>query len=172
VIRISVEYGTASYTSSLADGEIGRAIPHIRRDRVGIGHEVAEESVPMLTAPTRAPGPGLARCVLTHLVRQTIDPDRALAHHRAYQATLRDAGVRSDELPTDAALPDGVFVEDTAVLLDEVAVLTSPTSPSRRGELVAAALVPFRRLARLPPDRFLEGGDVLRVRRDNTPAKS
>ncbi|MCA1686551.1 MAG: hypothetical protein LC745_11375 [Planctomycetia bacterium] len=101
-----------------------------------------------------------------------VRPDRALARHRAYQAALRDAGVRVVELPTDAALPGGVFVEDTAVLLVEVAVLTSPTPPSRRGELVAAALVPFRRLARLPPDTFLEGGDVFRVRRDNTPAKS
>jgi dimethylargininase len=121
----------------------------------------------MWTAITRSPGPELARCELTHLPRQTIDPNRALAQHRAYQAALRDAGVRVIELPAGPALPDGVFVEDTAVVLDEVAVLTSPTPPSRRPERVAveAALTPFRRLARLPPDAFLEGGDVLRVGR-------
>ena len=121
----------------------------------------------MITALTRAPGPELARCELTHLARQPIDPGRALAQHRAYQAALRDAGVRVVELPADPAHPDGVFVEDTAVVLDEVAVMTAPAPTSRRGELtaVAAALVPFRRLARLPADTFLEGGDVLRVGR-------
>ncbi|HEX4614252.1 MAG TPA: arginine deiminase-related protein [Urbifossiella sp.] len=121
----------------------------------------------MLTALTRAPGPELARCELTHLPRQPIDPARALAQHRAYQTALRDAGVRVVELPADPALPDGVFVEDAAVVLDEVAVLTSPTPASRRGEgaAVGAALAPFRRLVRLPPEAFLEGGDVLRVGR-------
>lgn len=121
----------------------------------------------MITALTRAPGPELDRCELTHLSRQPIDAGRARAQHRAYQAALRSAGVRVIELPADPALPDGVFVEDTAVVLDEVAVLTSPTPPSRRGELIAieAALAPFRRLARLPAGTFLEGGDVLRVGR-------
>jgi dimethylargininase len=121
----------------------------------------------MITALTRAPGPELARCQLTHLARQPIDLDRALTQHRAYQVALRDAGARVDELPADPALPDGVFVEDAAVVLDEVAVVTAPTPPSRRGEpvAVAAALAPFRRVARLPSDAFLEGGDVLRVGR-------
>ena len=121
----------------------------------------------MITALTRAPGPELARCELTHLARQPIDPGRALAQHRAYQAALRDAAVRVVELPADPAHPDGVFVEDTAVVLDEVAVMTAPAPTSRRGDLaaVAAALVPFRRLARLPADTCLEGGDVLCVGR-------
>lgn len=121
----------------------------------------------MLTAITRSPGPELARCELTHLPRRPIDPDRALAQHGAYRAALREAGVRVIELPADPSLPDGVFVEDAAVALDEIAVLTSPTPPARRGERAAveAALAPFRRLARLPPDAYLEGGDVLRVGR-------
>jgi dimethylargininase len=121
----------------------------------------------MLTAVTRSPGPELARCELTHLPRQPIDPDRARTQHRAYQAALRDAGIRVIELPADPSLPDGVFVEDAAVVLDEVAVITSPTPPSRRGERAAveAALAPYRRLVRLPPDVFLEGGDVLHVGR-------
>src|SRR5262245_52939218 len=117
----------------------------------------------MLTALTRAPGPDLARCELTHVAWQPIDTDRALAQHRAYQAALRDAGVRVIELPADPSFPDGVFVEDTAVVLDEIAVLTSPTPLSRRGEGVAveATLAPFLPLVRLPPGAFLEGGDVL-----------
>ncbi|MFO0808956.1 MAG: arginine deiminase-related protein [Gemmataceae bacterium] len=121
----------------------------------------------MLTAITRAPGAELAQCELTHLPRQPIDIDCAVAQHRGYQAALREAGVRVIELLADPVHPDGVFVEDLAVILDEVAVVTSPAPPSRRGERAAveAALAPYRRLARLPADAFLEGGDVLRVGR-------
>jgi dimethylargininase len=120
----------------------------------------------MLTAITRSPGAELARCELTHLPRVPIDFDRALAQHQAYRAVLRSAGVRVIELPADPALPDGVFVEDPAVVLDEIAVITAPT-PSRRGEgaAVEAALRPFRPLVRLPAEAHLEGGDVLRVGR-------
>jgi dimethylargininase len=121
----------------------------------------------MLTALTRLPGPTLARCELTHLPRQPIDFALAVTQHRGYQAALREAGLRVLELPADPAFPDGVFVEDTAVVLDELAVLTAPAPPSRRGELAAieAALAPLRPLAWLPADAFLEGGDVLRVGR-------
>jgi dimethylargininase len=121
----------------------------------------------MLTAITRSPGPELARCELTHLERLPIDIDRALAQYRAYLDILRGAGVHVVELPADAALPDGVFVEDTAVVLDEMAVLTFPALPSRRGELkaVEAALRPFRPVARVPAGACLEGGDILRVGR-------
>lgn len=121
----------------------------------------------MLTAITRSPGPQLAQCELTHLMRQPIDIDRAITQHRAYQAALWDEGIRVVELPADPALPDGVFVEDAAAVLDEVAVLTAPMPLSRRGERlgVEAALTPFRTIIRLPPDAFLDGGDVLRIGR-------
>ena len=121
----------------------------------------------MLTAVTREPGPELARCELTHLARRPIDTTLALTQHRGYQAALRAEGVRVVGLPADPALPDGVFVEDVAVVLDEVAVVTSLAPVSRRGEgpAVEAALAPFRPLVRLPGDAFLDGGDVLRVGR-------
>ena len=121
----------------------------------------------MLTALTRSPGPELARCELTHLPRQPIDHATAVAQHRAYQAVLRGERVHVIELPADPAFPDGMFVEDTAVLLDEMAVMTTPAPPSRRGERTAveATLAPFRPVVRLPDDAFLEGGDVLRVGR-------
>ena len=121
----------------------------------------------MLTAITRAPGAELAKCELTHLPRVPIDFDRALAQHRAYRAVLRGAGARVVELPADPALPDGLFVEDPAVVLDEIAVITAPAPPSRRAERAAveAALRPFRPLVRLPAEAHLEGGDVLRVGR-------
>src|SRR5437773_1734800 len=120
-----------------------------------------------LVAITRSPGPEMARCELTYLDRVHIDAARALTQHRAYREALRGAGIQVVELPSDSGLPDGVFVEDTAVVLDEVAVITSPSPLSRREEwpAVEAALRPFRRTVRLPPEAFLEGGDVLRVGR-------
>ena len=119
----------------------------------------------MHIAITRSPGPELARCELTHLDRQPIDIATALAQHAKYKLALRDAGLAVVELPADPASPDGVFVEDTAVVLDEVAVITSPTA-SRRGELatIGTALRPFRAVVQLPRGH-LEGGDVLRVGR-------
>jgi dimethylargininase len=120
-----------------------------------------------LVAITRSPGPELARCELTHLERCPIDIGRAAAQHRAYQNALRTVGARVLELLDDPALPDGVFVEDTAVVLDELAVIAAQAPPSRRAETsaVAAALRSFRPLASLPPGVSLEGGDVLRVGR-------
>src|SRR5262245_57539769 len=120
-----------------------------------------------LTAITRSPGPELVRCALTHLPRTPIDWRRAAVQHRAYQDALRAAGVRVIELEADPTLPDGVFVEDTAVVLDEVAVIAAPALPSRVAEVhaVADALRPFRPLARLPEGARLDGGDVLRVGR-------
>src|SRR5262245_46416768 len=102
------------------------------------GYDDAKEIVTMpdckYLAITRAPGPELSGCVLTHLSRQTIDFARAHHQHRTYQDTLRRAGIHLIELPADPALPDGVFVEDTAVVLDDIAVIASPTPPSRRHE--------------------------------------
>jgi dimethylargininase len=120
-----------------------------------------------LVAITRSPGPELARCELTHLERRPIDVGRARAQHRAYQDTLRGAGIEVVELPPDPTLPDGVFVEDTAVVLEERAVIASPAPPSRRQEwpAIVSALQPFRPLVRLPAGAYLEGGDVLRVGR-------
>ena len=120
-----------------------------------------------LVAITRSPGLALARCELTHLERLPIDVSRALAQHRAYQDVLRGAGIRLLELPEDPSLPDGVFVEDTAVVLDELAVIAAPAPPSRRGEwqAVEAALRSFRPLVRIPDSACLEGGDVVRLGR-------
>src|SRR5262249_34891979 len=121
----------------------------------------------VLRAITRSPGPELARCELTHLGRLPIDIGRARSQHRADRDALDGAGIRVVELPSDPALPDGAFVEDTAVVLDELAVITAPAPASRRGEwpAVEAALRPFRRTVRLPAGAYLEGGDVVRLGR-------
>ncbi len=109
----------------------------------------------------------LARCELTHLVREPIDHDRAVAQHETYCQVLSQLGLSLVRLPADEAYPDSPFVEDTAVVLDEVAVLASPGVASRRGEVgaVARALSRYRPLLRIEPPATLEGGDVLLVGR-------
>jgi dimethylargininase len=118
-----------------------------------------------LIAITRSPGPELARCELTHLQRVPIDIGLAAAQHRAYQDALRGAGARVIELPVDPSLPDGVFVEDTALVLDELALIAAPAPVARQQEwpAVEAALRPFRTVVHLPESAHLEGGDIIRV---------
>jgi dimethylargininase len=118
-------------------------------------------------AITRAVPPTLARCELTHLEREPIDLERASAQHAAYVSLLRSLGLEVVELPADPALPDCCFVEDVAVVLDEVALLAMPGVASRRGEIpaVAEALARFRPIATTALPATLEGGDVLRIGR-------
>ena len=118
-------------------------------------------------AIVRKPSAALSRCELTYLTRETIDFARADAQHAAYVDALRTQGIDVLILPPEAELPDAVFVEDTAVVVEECAVVTRPGAESRRAEVdaVAAALEPFRPLVRMRPPATLDGGDVLRVGR-------
>jgi dimethylargininase len=111
--------------------------------------------------------PTLDRCELTYRVWEPFDLDRAVAQHAAYAHLLRSVGLEVLELPPDPSFPDCCFVEDVAVVLDEVALLAMPAPPSRRGEVAAVeeALARFRPLKRTPLPATLEGGDVLRVGR-------
>ena len=121
----------------------------------------------MLIALTRPVSPHLGDCELTYLPREPIDVARAMAQHAAYCAALRACGVEVRSLPAAPDLPDGVFVEDTAVVLDEVAVITRPGAASRRPEVptVAGALAAYRPLATVVAPGTLDGGDVLQLGR-------
>jgi len=118
-------------------------------------------------AVTRAVSRSIARCELTHLARQPIDLARARAQHEAYEEALAGLGCTLLRLPEEADLPDSVFVEDAAIVLDEVAVVTRPGAPSRRPETasVADALSAFRPLAVMAAPATLDGGDVVRMGR-------
>jgi dimethylargininase len=120
-----------------------------------------------LLAITRTPAPTLGGCELTFVSRAPIDVARALDQHQAYCAALRSLGVAVLTLPPNAALPDSVFVEDTAVVVGEVALLTNLGCTARQAEAAAMAptLARFRRLHRMQPPAQLEGGDVLVVGR-------
>lgn len=116
-------------------------------------------------AITRAVSPALSRCELSWLPREEIDLDRAVAQHRAYEQCLRDLGADVISLPPEPDLPYSVFVEDPAVVVPEMAIITRMGAESRRSE--AESLAPV--LARYRPVRFLrepatlEGGDVLHI---------
>ena len=120
-----------------------------------------------MLALTHAVPSSLALCELTHLPRVAIDVARARAQHELYEAALRGLGVEIVRLPETDDLPDSVFVEDAAVVVDELAVLTRPGALSRRAEIpsVAQALAPHRDLAFVAAPGTLDGGDVLRIGR-------
>lgn len=118
-------------------------------------------------AVTRQVSRAMERCELTHLQRAAIDIGLARQQHHAYERMLRTLGCRVETLPAESQLPDSVFVEDTAVVLDELAVITRPGAKSRRPETasIAAALGRYRKLVRIEAPGTLDGGDVLRVNR-------
>lgn len=118
-------------------------------------------------AITRAVSRSLEHCELSHLPRRRIDVDLARRQHAAYEQALRDAGCEVRQLAEQPEQPDAVFVEDTAIVLDEVAVLTRPGAASRRGEVasMAAALAGRREVVHIDAPGTLDGGDVLKLGR-------
>lgn len=114
-------------------------------------------------ALTREVSPSLANCELTHLERVSIDVTRARAQHAAYEEALRSLGCGVVRVAPAPDNPDAVFIEDTAVVIDELAVITRPGAESRRAEVdaVAVALGALRPLAHIEAPGTLDGGDVL-----------
>jgi dimethylargininase len=114
-------------------------------------------------AITRAISPSLAACELTHLARVPIDLERARAQHRAYEEALIEAGYLVERLDTSAQMPDSVFVEDIAVVFEQLAIITRPGAESRRQETpaVAEALAAYRPLHAIQAPGTVDGGDVL-----------
>lgn len=120
-----------------------------------------------LIAVTRAVSASFAECELTHRPRDPINVSHAIAEHACYEEALRSLGVTVVRVPAEPALPDAVFVEDTALALDEVAIITRPGAPTRRREVesIAQVLSAYKPLLRIQSPGTLDGGDVLRVGR-------
>ena len=121
----------------------------------------------MLTAITRAVSPAIVHCELSFIDRKPIDLATAQEQHHAYETLLQKLGARLISLPAEPELPDSMFVEDPAIVLDELAVILPLGTETRRPEAasLAQALAKFRKLEYVSLPGTLEGGDVLRIGR-------
>ena len=121
----------------------------------------------MLTAITRAVSPAIVNCELSFIDRKPINLATAQQQHHAYETLLGKLGARVISLPAEPDLPDSIFVEDPAIVLDELAVILPLGTETRRREApsLAQALAKFRKLEYISLPGTLEGGDVLRVGR-------
>ena len=117
----------------------------------------------MPKAIIRAISPRMNECELTHLEREEINISRAIFQHEQYVKTLIE--LNCDILQAEPApeFADSVFVEDCAIVLDEMAIITLPGAESRRGEVngIQKVLTPHRRLFQILSPGILDGGDVL-----------
>src|SRR3954471_23146013 len=116
-----------------------------------------------MIALTREVSGAIGDCELTHVARAPIDLDRARAQHAAYERALEALGCRIVRVRAEPGMPDSVFIEDTAVVLDELALISRPGAASRRGETAAVAEVlrEYRTLVPIRAPGTLDGGDVL-----------
>lgn len=117
----------------------------------------------MTLAITRDVSPRFNECEITHIERTPIDIDVARAQHHEYVQALKNLGCEVVELPAESDLPDSVFVEDTAFILPDLAVITRPGADSRKPETesIIRALAPITKYVQLQAPATLDGGDVL-----------
>ena len=117
----------------------------------------------MLLAVTRDISPRFSECEITHIDRTPIDVGIAETQHQGYVQALKELGCAVLELPAEPDLPDSVFVEDTAVVLEEAALITNPGADSRKPETasIIQALTPYRELLHIQSPATVDGGDVL-----------
>lgn len=122
----------------------------------------------MQLAITRNVSPRFNECELTHIDRTPIDVGVAQSQHHGYVQAIKELGYAVLELPAERDLPDSVFVEDTAVVLPEVALITRPGADSRKPETesITQALLPYRDLVFIESPGSLDGGDVLVLGKD------
>lgn len=120
----------------------------------------------------RRPSPALADGELTHIERSPVDPDLALRQWQAYVDAFASHGWTVHQVEPADEHPDGVFVEDTVVVFDDLAVLTSPGAASRRGEVrsteAALGALPAElglQISSIVLPGHLDGGDVLKIGR-------
>ncbi len=122
----------------------------------------------MIWAMTRDISPSFDQCQLTHLPRVPLDVERARAQHEAYEWALVELGCTVRRIDAGPDLPDSVFIEDTAVVFPEAAVIARPGAATRQPETAAVrdALrrfgMPMRDMAE---PATLDGGDVLLIGR-------
>jgi len=119
--------------------------------------------MPSPIALVRKPGPDFIHAISGHPQKHRIDTKRALNQHGQYVRALQQAGARVVTLESLDEFPDSPFVEDTAVIFDQEALICLMQEKSRRGEVesVAKEIGNHRAITYLKPPATLDGGDVL-----------
>jgi dimethylargininase len=120
-----------------------------------------------MLAITHIPSPAMQQCELTFVACAPIDYALAVEQHEQYCRMLGRCGAAVRVLDANRQMPDCCFVEDTAVVLDELAVMMSMGSRARRGErpAIEAELREHRNVARIETPALIDGGDILQVDR-------
>ena len=114
-------------------------------------------------AIVRTPGRSLVAGLSQSQVEKPIY-EIALEQHQAYTEALEYCGLTVTCLDPLEEYPDSVFVEDTAIIVNDQAVLTNPGAASRNGEV--AAILPvlkdlFAHVHQINAPGILDGGDVM-----------
>ncbi len=94
------------------------------------------------------------------------DYDKAVFQHLSYMIALKKCGLKIIQLDANDSYPDSTFVEDTAVVNEEVAIIANLGVISRKGEEIEIKGVLGRfydNIACITNPGTLEGGDILRV---------
>jgi dimethylargininase len=127
--------------------------------------ESNQEACTAMIALTHVISPDIGRCELSFLERSPINYKKAVEQHEHYCELLRNCGLEVIELSMNRSFPDSTFIEDTAVVVDELAIMASMGAESRRGEIpgIESVLGYYRDLQHIWLPATLEGGDVLRI---------
>ena len=118
------------------------------------------------TGLVRAPSSRLAEGIVTHMRRTAVDVAQARAQHAAYADALAACGWMIAQAPAAEDCPDSVFIEDTVVVCEDLAVLARPGAPARRAEVAGVAGILRSmglRTAAIQEPGTLDGGDVLQA---------
>lgn len=119
----------------------------------------------MTKAIVHTVSPRISNCELTYIERVPVDFAVACQQHQSYCQLLESLGIEVTVLSGNEHFPDAVFIEDTALVFEELAVITRPGADSRRGEttLIEAELSKHRSIAKIMSPATLDGGDVIQV---------
>jgi dimethylargininase len=119
----------------------------------------------MKHAIVKPPPITFSKCISSHPQHSTMNLSLALQQHQKYCNTLAELGFDLIELPADEVHPDSCFVEDTAIIHGERAVIARMARESRRGEelSVQEILRDYKHLSRIQAPATIEGGDVIHL---------
>jgi dimethylargininase len=113
----------------------------------------------------RAPGDNFADGLTTAGLGKPVF-EKALEQYERYCEALQECSLTLTRLEADPNYPDATFVEDTAIITEQCAILTHPGAISRAGEVagIMDTIAGFySHLETITPPGTLEGGDVCRV---------